>query len=233
MADGAISVCEQKHQLHLWHSDVITGYWTVGGSNISAWAVGSTLLAFGLSPQQAIGVVVSHQHQHPAFTITSSLHEDQIIGGVLTGLLAVACGWMGEKHHIGFTVSSRFSWGMRGSYFPVVLRNFMACMWFGMQAYWGGQSTRVLWGAIIPGKQDLAILIFSFIELTCCLNQGFAHMKNYFSESSHLATNDFIGLLIWFAAFLPLILVRPERLQIPFAMSFVLFASSCIGILIW
>lgn len=48
------------------------------------------------------------------------------MGGVLTGLLAVACGWMGENHHIGFTVSSRFSWGMQGSYFPVVLRVFVA-----------------------------------------------------------------------------------------------------------
>ncbi|KIW90261.1 uncharacterized protein Z519_08905 [Cladophialophora bantiana CBS 173.52] len=168
------------------------GYWTVSGSCISAWSTGSTLLAFGLSPQQAIGVV--------------------ILGGVLTGLLAVACGWMGENHHIGFTVSSRFSWGMQGSYFPVVLRVFVACMWFGMQAYWGGQATRVLWGAIIP---------------------GFAHMKNYFSEGSHLLTNDFIGLLIWMAAFIPLVLVRPERLQIPFAISFVLFAGSCFGLLIW
>lgn len=60
----------------------------------------------------------------------------KIVGGVLTGLLAVACGWMGENHHIGFTVSSRFSWGMRGSYFPVVLRVFVACIWFGLQAYW-------------------------------------------------------------------------------------------------
>ena len=59
---------------------------------------------------------------------------------------------MGENHHIGFTVSSRFSWGMRGSYFPVVLRVFVACIWFGLQAYWGGQATRVLWGAIIPGR---------------------------------------------------------------------------------
>ena len=40
----------------------------------------------------------------------------QAAGGILTGFLAVACGWMGEKHHIGFTVASRFSWGMRGSY---------------------------------------------------------------------------------------------------------------------
>ncbi|RCI09976.1 hypothetical protein L249_8752 [Ophiocordyceps polyrhachis-furcata BCC 54312] len=59
------------------------GYWTVTGSNISAWLVGSTLLKFGLSPQQAIGAVV--------------------LGGLFTGLLAVSCGWMGEVHHIGFT----------------------------------------------------------------------------------------------------------------------------------
>lgn len=58
-------------------------------------------------------------------------------------------------------------------------------------------------------------------------------MKNHFSESSHLLTNDFIGLIIWMAAFIPLVLVPPEKLQIPFAISFVLFGSSCIGILIW
>ncbi|KAL1964155.1 hypothetical protein VTN77DRAFT_7243 [Rasamsonia byssochlamydoides] len=168
------------------------GYWTVSGSCISAWSTGSTLLAFGLNPRQAIGCVAA--------------------GGVLTGLLAVACGWMGEKHHIGFTVASRFSWGMRGAYFPVLIRIFVACMWFGMQSYWGGQATRVLIGAIIP---------------------GFAHMKNFFSESSHLATNDFIGMVIWYAAFIPLVLVKPERLQVPFAISFVLFATSCFGILIW
>jgi NCS1 family nucleobase:cation symporter-1 len=58
-------------------------------------------------------------------------------------------------------------------------------------------------------------------------------MKNFFSESSHLATNDFIGMIIWYAAFIPLVLVKPERLQFPFAVSFVLFATSCFGILIW
>jgi cytosine/uracil/thiamine/allantoin permease len=35
---------------------------------------------------------------------------------------------------------------------PVVLRVFVSCMWFGMQAFWGGQATRVMIGAIIPGK---------------------------------------------------------------------------------
>ncbi|KAJ5619470.1 hypothetical protein N7510_003454 [Penicillium lagena] len=168
------------------------GYWTVSGSCISAWSTGSTLLALGLSPQQAIGVV--------------------IIGGVLAGLLAVACGWMGENHHIGFTVSSRFSWGMRGSYFPVILRCFVSCMWFGMQAFWGGQATRVMIGAIIP---------------------GFAHMHNYFDPGSHLQTKDFIGLVIWMCAFIPGLLIRPEKLQIPFVVCFTCFCGACFGILIW
>ncbi|KAL4931643.1 permease for cytosine/purines, uracil, thiamine, allantoin-domain-containing protein [Aspergillus undulatus] len=114
------------------------GYWTVSGSCVSAWSTGSTLLSFGLSPQQAIGVV--------------------ILGGFLSGLLAVFCGWMGEVHHIGFTVSSRFSCGMRRSYFPVILRTFVSCMWFGMQAFWGGQATRVMIGAIIPGTTYLSYI---------------------------------------------------------------------------
>lgn len=62
---------------------------------------------------------------------------------------------------------------------------------------------------------------------------GFANMKNFFSAGSHLLTKDFIGLVIWMLAFIPLVLVPPERLQVPFAISFVLFAGSCIGLLIW
>ncbi|KAK4939986.1 hypothetical protein LTR10_019838 [Elasticomyces elasticus] len=58
-------------------------------------------------------------------------------------------------------------------------------------------------------------------------------MKDYFSAGSHLMTNDFIGLIIWMIAFIPLVLVPPERLQIPFAISFVLLAGSCIGLLAW
>lgn len=58
-------------------------------------------------------------------------------------------------------------------------------------------------------------------------------MRNTFSESSHLATNDFIGLVIWMIAFVGMIMIRPERMQIPFVVSFVLVSGSFIGILVW
>ena len=58
-------------------------------------------------------------------------------------------------------------------------------------------------------------------------------MKNYFAKSSELATNDFIGLLIWMALFIPAVLIRPERLQLPFVVCFVLFCGCCLGLLAW
>jgi NCS1 family nucleobase:cation symporter-1 len=58
-------------------------------------------------------------------------------------------------------------------------------------------------------------------------------MKNYFAESSHLHTNDFIGLVIWMGGFIPAVLIRPEKLQVPFVGCFVLFCGSCFGMLIW
>jgi NCS1 family nucleobase:cation symporter-1 len=83
-------------------------YWCISGLCISGYAAGSTLLAYGLDARQAIVSLV--------------------IGGLIIGVLCVACGWMGERwgcdgfyrnadnfrrHHIGFTVACRFSWGMR------------------------------------------------------------------------------------------------------------------------
>jgi nucleobase:cation symporter-1, NCS1 family len=142
-----ISCFGQRVRILTWS---YLGYWTVTGVNVSSWSVGSGLLALGLSPREAIGVVVGPHDPDPHGKVASS-SDSQVIGSVLTGLLAVAGGWVGEKQHIGFTVATRFSWGMNGSYFPVLLRVFIGSMWLGLQAYWGGQSLRVLIGAIIPG----------------------------------------------------------------------------------
>ena len=67
-------------------------------------------------------------------------------------------GMPGEIHHVGFTVISRMSWGMKGSYFvsrshndtdlysyqPVCLRVFTSIWWFGIQSYWGGQAVNLV-----------------------------------------------------------------------------------------
>lgn len=61
------------------------------GINTTAWTIGSTLLALGLSVGQAMGMVVC--------------------AAVIIGFLAVGAGWMGSHQQLGFTVvSRRFIW---------------------------------------------------------------------------------------------------------------------------
>ncbi|KAF9030987.1 hypothetical protein BDZ89DRAFT_1064306 [Hymenopellis radicata] len=164
-------------------------YWCISGMCISAYTTGSTLLAYGLTPQQAIGALV--------------------IGGFCTGLLSVACGWMGERHHIGFTVSSRFTWGMRGAYFPVLIRTFT---WDGLQAYWGGQGTY--------GTTLIALLTTIF-------------NRDQTLAGGVLYTKDLIGMIIYYIFFIAIMRIPPERLQKPFIVSSILFGGTLIGLLAW
>ncbi|KAK1230371.1 hypothetical protein PQX77_006542 [Marasmius sp. AFHP31] len=163
-------------------------YWCISGMCISAYSSGASLLAFGLTPPQAIGAIV--------------------IASFCVGLLSVACGWMGERHRIGFTVSCRHTWGMRGAYFPVVIGTFT---WDGLQAYWGGQAMTVMLGAIFP---------------------GLAHMKSTLAGGI-LMTKDLIGMVIYYIFFLSIMAIPPERLQRPFIVSSVLFSATLIGLLAW
>lgn len=87
--------------------------------NTTAWTAGSTLLSLGLSAPQAIGCMVGV--------------------ALISALVAVLAGWPGSHLYLGFTVLSRASWGMRGGFWPVLNRIVTACVWMGIQAYWGGQ----------------------------------------------------------------------------------------------
>ncbi|WVQ67214.1 uncharacterized protein L199_005409 [Kwoniella botswanensis] len=167
-------------------------YWFVSGACISAYSTGSSLLAYGLTAQQSMACVV--------------------IGAVITGLLSVVSGFPGEIHHIGFTVVSRMSWGMKGSYFPVCLRVFTSVWWFGIQSYWGGQAVNLMLGAMSP---------------------SWKHQPNKFSASSNITHQDFLGVVLWYLAYIPLVLVPPERLQRPFVLSSAAFGATLIGLLAW
>ncbi|KIK36197.1 hypothetical protein CY34DRAFT_109627 [Suillus luteus UH-Slu-Lm8-n1] len=161
-------------------------YWCISGLCISGYAGGSTLLAYGLDAQQAIVTLV--------------------IGGLIVGVLSVACGWMGERFHCGVQVQLGHAASMqqptaahcvdspyRGAYFPVIIRAFATIFWDGLQAYWGGQAVAVTIGAIIP---------------------GFAH-------------------IIYYVFFITTMRIPPERLQKPFIVSSVMFGGTLIGLLAW
>lgn len=170
-------------------------FWTVAGSSVTTWSMGSSLLSLGLPANLAMACIVS--------------------GSFIIGILSVLCGWIGRDYHIGFTVSNRALFGLRGSYFPICLRLLTLLLWLAIQSYWGAQSIRVLIGAIIP----------SFVN---------SSLSQEFSESSHLQKNDLISMFIWLGVYFIIVFyVPPHKMQNFFFISFLAFFGTMIGLLAW
>ena len=61
----------------------------------------------------------------------------------------------GTKYGIPFPVFARASYGTIGSNLPALMRAIVACGWFGIQAWIGGEALNVFLRALIPGWQNM------------------------------------------------------------------------------
>ena len=57
----------------------------------------------------------------------------------------------GTKYGIPFPVFARASFGTFGSNLPALMRALVACGWFGIQAWIGGEAVQTLFASVIPG----------------------------------------------------------------------------------
>jgi NCS1 family nucleobase:cation symporter-1 len=61
----------------------------------------------------------------------------------------------GTKYGIPFPVLARASFGTRGANVPAILRALVACGWFGIQTYIGGEAVRTFIAALWPGFDSI------------------------------------------------------------------------------
>ncbi|HEX8638553.1 MAG TPA: NCS1 family nucleobase:cation symporter-1 [Pyrinomonadaceae bacterium] len=61
----------------------------------------------------------------------------------------------GTKYGIPFPVFARAAYGTTGSNLPALMRAIVACGWFGIQAWIGGQAIHIFFSSIIPDWQTL------------------------------------------------------------------------------
>src|SRR5438046_1608779 len=61
----------------------------------------------------------------------------------------------GTKYGIPFPVFARASYGTYGSNLPALMRAIVACGWFGIQAWIGGEALHTLFTAIVPNWHTL------------------------------------------------------------------------------
>lgn len=98
----------------------------------------------------------------PAYTLAASLIEGGMSAGqaVLTVFLAntivllpmLLIGHAGTKYGIPYAVLARASFGTRGARLPALMRAIVACGWYGIQTWFGGQMIYTLMGVMMGGE---------------------------------------------------------------------------------
>src|SRR5690242_15025482 len=99
---------------------------------IPTYMLASGLIAGGMSWKQAIGTI--------------------LLGNLIVLIPMLLNAHAGAKYGIPFPVFVRASFGVRGANIPAVLRALVACGWFGIQTWIGGQAIysmlKIVWPAI-------------------------------------------------------------------------------------
>jgi nucleobase:cation symporter-1, NCS1 family len=103
-------------------------FWWSYGFSTGVWAVGSSMVVMGLNAWQSIVCVfLSH----------------------LLGAIAIA--WhsrMGAKWHFGFPVECRISWGMYGSFIPILIRLLVGQIWASVLLMQAGYFLSILFRCV-------------------------------------------------------------------------------------
>ncbi|EPE04392.1 ncs1 nucleoside transporter family protein [Ophiostoma piceae UAMH 11346] len=167
-------------------------YWVSGAVCASFWAMGSTTISNGLAAAQAIGAM--------------------FVGSMACAIVAHLCGEPGIKYQLRFPIMSRATFGMYGSYFVVIVKCFTNPLYCGIQAYWGGLTVHVMFGAIFP---------------------SFHHMKNTLPATAHIMTADLIGVCGFMVVFYGVLIIKPYRMNIFFRVSLVAVIVTIITMFIW
>lgn len=118
----------------------------------------------------------------PAYTLSASLIDSGMSAwqAVLTVFLANAIvllpmlliGHAGAKHGIPYAVLARAAFGTSGARLPALMRAIVACGWYGIQTWFGGQMIYTLLGVLFGrqlGGAPIAWLGINGAQLLCFL----------------------------------------------------------------
>jgi NCS1 family nucleobase:cation symporter-1 len=108
----------------------------------------------------------------------------------------------GTKYGVSFPVLCRASFGTRGANVPAVLRAIVACGWFGIQTWIGGQAIDALFGVMWSGWRGiqvhtwLSFFLFWGIQVYIIVHgvEGIKHLETW---SAPLLLGGGLILLMW------------------------------------
>jgi NCS1 family nucleobase:cation symporter-1 len=114
-----------------WGTYNYTALWVAMSVNIPTYMLASGMIAGGMNWRQAI------------FTV--------FLGNLIVLVPMLLNAHAGARYGIPFPVFARGSFGVLGANLPAMLRALVACGWFGIQTWIGGEAVNALIGALVPG----------------------------------------------------------------------------------
>ncbi|KAG9913011.1 uracil permease, partial [Aureobasidium melanogenum] len=154
----------ERRQWGAWH---FVAFWMADSFNINTWMISSASVQDGLSWWQSWICVW--------------------IGYTIAAVFVISTGRIGAKYHISFPVVSRSSFGIWGGLWPVFNRAAMACVWYGVQSWIGGNCVELMIRSIWPSWDKY--------------QQG--GPKNTLPASSGTNTRDFVSFFLFWVCSLP------------------------------
>jgi nucleobase:cation symporter-1, NCS1 family len=119
-----------------WRTYNYAALWISMSVNIPTYMLASGMIAGGMNWKQAL------------FTV--------FLGNVLVLIPMLLNAHAGAQYGIPFPVFARASFGVLGANVPAILRALVACGWFGIQTWIGGEAINAMVVALVPGWAHFA-----------------------------------------------------------------------------
>ncbi|KAH8818372.1 permease for cytosine/purines, uracil, thiamine, allantoin-domain-containing protein [Hyaloscypha sp. PMI_1271] len=179
----------ERRQWGPWN---FVGFWVSDSFNINTWMISSTaIVSQGLSWWQSWICVW--------------------LGYAIAACFVCMTGRIGATYHISFPVVSRSSFGIWGALWPVFNRAAMACIWYGVQAWIGGECVKLMIEAIWP---------------------SFTNLHNGIPNSG-TNTRDFVSFFIFWLCSLPAIWFPVHKIRHLFTVKAFVVPTAGIAFFIW
>jgi NCS1 family nucleobase:cation symporter-1 len=125
-----------------WGTYNYAALWIAMSVNIPTYLMASAMIAGGMNWKQAL------------FTV--------FLGNIIVLIPMLLNAHAGAEYGIPFPVFARSSFGVLGANVPAVLRALVACGWFGIQTWIGGEAINTLLAAILSGWNHPWLCFFLF-----------------------------------------------------------------------
>jgi NCS1 family nucleobase:cation symporter-1 len=164
-----------------WGTYNYASLWVAMSVCIPTYMLASGLIAGGMSWVQAVATI--------------------FLGNLIVLIPMLLNAHAGARYGIPFPVFVRASFGVRGANVPAILRALVACGWFGIQSWIGGQAIyamlRIVWpgAANVPGSSWICFLLFWAINMAV-IWRGIETIK--FLEGIGAPFMLLVGLLLLF-----------------------------------